>query len=235
MARGLEEVFPREPRSDPLYIACAGPSLRETAEETRGQKYVWALNGAHDYLVSRGLVPSHGVAQAPEDGVLDYFRKGGAGVTYLFASCTNPQLVDRVIRQGGRVVLWHCQCPEEWGVDYGGRDCVFGGGTVGLRALDLAWLVGFREVHVLGFDACLSDDDRIGPDLKIYEDRRADVRPFLLAGRVFRALPAHARQVEDYAVTVRPLTGLHITHYGDGLMQWAARQSVSTQGQTNAL
>lgn len=233
LARGLREVFPVEPREDALYICCAGPSLRETAHETEGKKYVWALNGAHDYLIGRGLVPSHGVAQAPEVGILDNFKKAGAGVTYLFASCTNPELVDRTIAQGGRVILWHSHCPEEWGVDYSSSDTThymtMGGGTVGLRAIDLAYMVGFREVHCLGFDACISDDGRIGPDLLLYEDRKQDVRIFLHNGRAFRALPSYARQVEDYGITVRPLTGLNLTFYGDGLMQWAVKGMQSNE------
>jgi len=227
LARKLPEVKPANPRQDALYIACAGPSLRDTAHEVEGKANVWALNGAHDYLVSRGLKPSHGVAQAPEVGILDSFKLVRPDVEYLFASCTNPDLVDRVIAQGGKVVFWHAKCPEKWRVNYKTKDksryLTMGGGTVGLKALDLAYMLGFREVHCLGFDACISDDGRIGPDLPLYEDRKQDVRIFLHKGRAFRALPSYARQVEDFGITVRPLTGLNLTFYGDGLMQWAVK------------
>lgn len=226
LARGLPEIAFREPREDHLYIACAGPSLRDTAEELRGKAHIWALNGAHDYLISRGIVPSAGVAQAPEDGVLNYFQKVQPGTVYAFASITNPALVDRVLAAGGQVGFWHCHCPAEWGVDYGetpNGNLICGGGTIGLRALDLAYACGYREVHVLGFDACCSPDLRIGPDLVIYEDRVKDIRPYWINGRMFPALPSHARQVEDLHITLKPLTGLNITWYGDGLMQWAAR------------
>lgn len=229
LARGLPEIIPQAPRPEPLYIACAGPSLRDTAEELRGISYpIWALNGAHDYLVGRrAIYPSHGVAQAPEAGVLDSFKALRPGIGYLMASCTHPDLIDRLL--AGRVVtLWHCKCPTEWGVDYGDRPQVCGGGTVGLRALDLAWLLGYRDVHCFGFDACQSADGRIGPDLPMYEDRKADVRDFTIHGRTFQALPSHARQVEDYAATVLPLTDLNLTFYGDGLMQWAIRGMNST-------
>lgn len=215
-----------------LHIACAGPSLRDTVGALKGAKNIWALNSAHDWLVSQGVIPSAGVAQAPEVGVLDYFQKVQPGAVYAFASCTNPTLVDRVLSERGTVAFWHCHCPPEWGVDYGDRangNLICGGGTVGLRAIDLAYTCGYRDVHVHGMDACISDDERIGPVAGIPganehgPDRRKDIREYHINGRTFRALPSHARQVEDYVITVRPLAGLNLTFYGDGLMQWAIR------------
>lgn len=220
LGRGLEELG----RPRPLYIACAGPSLRDTAEELRGRKNLWALNGAHDYLISRGIIPSHGVAQAPEHQILDTFKAMRPDVTYLLASCTHPELVDRAVGCGARVILWNSAQPDEWGIEYGDRDpttFVHGTGTIGLRVFDLAYLLGYREVHVYGLDACLSPDLRIGPDKQIYEDRLGDVRVFEWRGKFFPALPSHARQVEDVQSVLKPLTGLKVKFYGDGLMQWA--------------
>lgn len=228
---GLEEVLPQPARSEPLYIACAGPSLRDTAHELEGKKYVWALNAAHDYLLKRGITPSHGVTMAPEDGILGCFQTPSPSTTYLVASQANPEVLDRLRARGNRVMLWHAHCPPEWGVDFGDRDYLtYGGGTVGLRSLDLAWMCGFRELHLLGFDACVSDDGRIGPETPLYPSKRALLRTFTVGGRGFRSLPAYARQVEDFGVTIRPLTGLKITFYGDGLMQWAVKET-----QTHAL
>jgi hypothetical protein len=224
LARGLPEIALAKAHDHPLYIACSGPSLRETLHELVGKKTIWALNSAHDYLIRNGIMPTHGVAQAPEHQVLGYFNEIRPGVVYLLASCTHPDLVDRALEQGAQVVLWHSDCPEDWGVDFGSRNTIFGGGTVGLRSLDLAWVLGYRDVHVLGLDACISDDGRIGPDTPLYEDRRKDILTFLSRGRAFRALPGYARQVEDFGRTIRPLTGLAVTLYGDGLMQWANRQ-----------
>ena len=223
LARGLPEIALTKAHDQTLYIACSGPSLRDTHKELLGKPNVWALNSAHDYLIKNDIVPSHGVAQAPEHQVLDYFRKAGPGTEYLFASCTHPDLIDHVLSRNGKVTLWHSDCPEEWGVDFKGRNTIFGGGTIGLRSLDLAWVLGYRDVHVLGLDACISDDDRIGPETPLYADRRKDILTFISNGRAFRALPGYARQVEDFGRTIRPLTGMAVTLYGDGLMQWANR------------
>lgn len=220
LKRGLEELG--QPRG-PLYVACAGPSLRDTAEQLRGKKPIWALNAAHDYLISRGIIPAYGVAQAPEHQILDTFKMMRPDVTYLFASCTHPDLVDRAVACGARVVLWHCAQPEEWAIDYGTRDFgtfIHGTGTIGMRTLDLAHMVGFRDLHVHGFDACCSPDMRIGPEQTIYADREKDVRVFEGAdGKFYPALPSHARQVEDIDSVIKHLPGLKLTFYGEGLMQ----------------
>jgi hypothetical protein len=55
----------------------------------------------------------------------------------------------------------------------------------------------------------------------MYDDRRDDLKTFMVHGRAFVALPSHARQVEDFAHVLRPLTGMAVTFYGDGLMQYA--------------
>lgn len=220
---GLPEIEYGKARTDPLYVVCSGPSLLETHHELKDKKTVWAVNAAHDWLIKQGIPFTHGVAQAPEHQVLGYFQEIKPGTEYLLASQTHPELVQRILDAGGKVTLWHSHCPAEWGVEIA-EPAIYGGGTIGLRAFDLAWIMGYRDIHVLGFDACNSPDGRIAVDTPMYEDRKKDLRVFHLNGRAFVALPSHARQAEDFAGVVRPLTGLEVTFYGDGLMQWAARQ-----------
>lgn len=220
-ARGLPEILLGEARNEPLYVVCSGPSLSETYLEVVGKFPRWALNSAHDWLIDQCLVPTHGVCMAPEPQALDYFKRIQPEVEYLFASQTAPELIDRALDKGAKVTLWHAHCPDEWEVPIKPDEAVYGGGTIGLRTLDLAWILGYRDVHVFGFDACCSPDGRIAVETPTYEDRKKDLRTFVVNGRAFVALPSHARQVEDFASVIRPLTGLSVTFYGDGLMQWA--------------
>ena len=222
LARGLPEISLSQAHDQPLYIACSGPSLRETHKELAGKSNVWACNTAYDWLVDKGYSPT-GIAQAPEWPVCRYFKKVRPGSKFLFASSTHPMLVDFIIKKGGEVTLWHSDCPEDWGVDFRGACTIFGGGTVGLRSLDLAWVLGYRDVHLFGMDASVSDDDMYGVDRHVGA-RKKDIMEFSVNGRTFRALPGYARHVEDFGRTIRPLTGLAVTLYGDGLMQWANRQ-----------
>ncbi len=228
LKRGLEEIVPGEAKADPLYIVCSGPSLLDTWEELKDRPgEIWALNSAYDWLCKKGIRPDYGVCLACENQILNYFQEAGENDKFLFASQTHPELVDRVLDRGGYVKLWHVASPGEWDMPIPEGPIIYGGGTVGTRAIDLAWVLGFRDIHILGLDACLSVDDRISVDTPMYNDRRDALRTFISRGRAFVAMPSHARQVEDFASVIRPLTGLTVTLYGDGLLQWAHGAQVS--------
>lgn len=220
--RGLGEIVPGEVRKDPLYIVCSGPSLEDTWHELKGRPgEIWALNAAFDWLCKKGIRPDYGVCLASENAILQYFHEAAKDDKFLFGSMTHPKLVDRVLERGGSVKLFHVACPEDWDIPMP-KDCkIFGAGTVGSRSFDLAWVLGFRDVHVLGMDASLSIDGRIAVDRPMWEDQKHLCRTFLIGGRAFVAMPSHARQVEDLYGILRHLDGMEVTFYGDGLMQWA--------------
>lgn len=222
LARGLEEISKGEPKDARLYIICSGPSLRQTWTELEGcSGEIWALNSAFDWLKGNGIRPHRGVCLAPENQILGYFNKIEPGDNFLFASQTNPELVDRALDAGGSVTLFHTKHPDEWEMPERKGPLIFGGGTVGSRALDLAYTLGWRNIHILGLDACISSDGYIGVDTPMYDDRRDDLKPFIVNGRTFVSLPSYARQVEDFAPVLRPLTDMEVTLYGDGMLQWA--------------
>lgn len=233
MERGLEEIEIGEVRNDPLYIVCSGPSLRETwgellNEDGSPKGTIWALNAAFDWLCRKGIRPDYGVCLAPENQITGYFQEMGAHDRFLFAATTHPELIDRALARGANVTLWHSAQPDDWGLPVFSGPVIFGGGTIGTRAIDLAWTVGFRDIHILGLDACLSPDGRISVDTPMYEDRRDSLQTFICKGRAFVAMPSHARQVEDFASIVRPLEGLEITLYGDGMLQWSQSHQSET-------
>ncbi len=227
LKRGLEEIERGEAKKGPLYIVCSGPSLLDSWQELIDRPgEIWALNAAFDWLCKQGIRPDYGVCLACENQILNYFQEASEGDKYLFASQTHPELMDRVLDRGGSVTLWHTAHPMEWGISpTAGELLIYGGGTVGTRAIDLAWVLGWRDIHILGMDACLSPDGRIAVETPMYEDRKQDLCTFISNGRAFVALPSHARQVEDFGAVVRPLIGATITFYGDGLLAWSQRRT----------
>lgn len=238
MERGLEEVVVGEPKKGSLYIVCSGPSLRETWPELLNEDgtrkgEIWGLNAAFDWLCDKGIRPDYGVCLAPEEPVLRYFQSIAPEDKFLFATTTNPGLMDRALDRAAKVTLWHSAQPDDWGLPVFNSPLVFGGGTVGTRALDLAWTLGWRDVHVLGMDASLSVDGRIAVETPIADCDRAKLNTFLCNGRAFVAMPSHARQVEDFASITRPLLDMAITLYGDGLLQWSQMRAPQSQQTVN--
>lgn len=227
LERGLEHIAVGPVKDRPLYIVCSGPSLRETWRELEHRPgEIWALNAAFDWLCQKGIRPDYGACIACEDAILDYFQEVQAQDKFLFASQTHPVLVDRVLNKGAKVQFWSVACPSDWHqMPKLQEPLIYGGGTIGTRAIDLAWVMGFREIHLLGMDACLSQDGRIAVDTPMYDTDRHRLQTFTTNGRAFVAMPSHARQVEDFASIINPLTGLSITVYGDGMLQWSLNQN----------
>lgn len=222
--RGLEEIDLVPAHNRRLYLVCSGPSLLDTWHELKSRDgEIWALNAAWDYLCKQGIRADYGVCLAPENRITHYFNDIREWDRFLFAAQTHPELIERALERGASVTLWHTKHPDEWDMPGPQGKKVYGGGTVGSRAFELAYVMGFRDVHVLGMDACNSYDGRIAVETPMYDDRKDDLRVFIAGGRAFLALPSHARQVEDFASVIRPLTGMEVTFYGDGLMQWATK------------
>lgn len=230
LERGLGEIMPGAVRNDPLYIVCSGPSLSETWTELIDRPgEIWGLNAAYDWLCQKGIRPDYGVCIACEDPILRFFQEVGKGDKFLFASQTHPKLVDRVLERGGHVKFWHTAHPPEWEIPTPKGQQIFGGGTVGSRSFDLAWVLGYRNVHVLGMDACLSPDGRVAVETPMFDDSKHLLRTFYIGGRAFVAFPSHAHQVEDIGAILRPLEGMQVTFYGDGLMQWAMQSGLTPE------
>lgn len=222
--------MPGEVKYGPLYIVAPGPSLADTWHELVGRPgEIWALNLAFDWLCKKGIRPDYGVALAPEDPVLMYFKESTAGDKFLFASQVHPALVDRVLDRAGKVTFWHAAFPEDWDMPIPKENLIYGAGTVGMRVFDLAWLLGWRDIHVLGMDACNSLEGNIAVDTPMYEDKRHFLRTYVCNGRAFVGLSSHVRQAEDFASVIRPLTGVTVTLYGDGLLQWSQSGGTNEQ------
>lgn len=217
--------MPGEPKSGSLYIVASGPSLADTWEELKDRPgEIWALNAAFDWLCKKGIRPDYGVSLASENAILNYYQESGAGDKYLFASQTHPKLVDRVLERGGNVTFWHAAFPEDWDMPIPKENLIYGAGTIGMRVFDLAWVLGWRDVHVLGMDGCNSVDGRIAVETPMYDDKKHFLRTYVCNGRAFVALSSHARQVEDFAAVINPLHGMAVTLYGDGMLQWSQRE-----------
>lgn len=223
VARGLEEVdIPGKATSTPLYIVCSGPSLRDTWHELENSPgEIWALNSAFDWLREKGIKIDRGICIGPENEILNYFQTAGQRDKFLFGYHTHPELVDRALDRGGEVTFWHLASPEEWGLGIPKEKAIHGGGTVGTRAIDLAYMMGYRDIHILGMDGCVSVDGRLAVDRDVPSDIRDKLATFICNGRAFVALGSHARQIEDFHAVLRPLTGLSVTLYGDGMLQWS--------------
>jgi len=147
------------------------PSMRDNvaqikAHKARGASIV-SVNNAWRFLVENGITPdAHVMLDARAENAA--FVDGAPETTrYFIASQCHPSVFDAL--DGKDVVLWHNgfgdnevlrEILQPWWEGPNARPCILvpGGGTVGLRALWLLALSGFKTVHVYGLDSSYDGD-----------------------------------------------------------------------------
>jgi hypothetical protein len=210
----LATVEPRVRHNEHVAICGGGPSLRGSLGELRtrqdvGQE-VWACNGAWRFLHGAGIPPAAVVVgdARPETAGLFF---GAAGMDAYIA--------------------WHCH-PETWRAlrqcrrrGYSPREMGDIGSTVALSAACVAYLAGFRFIHLYGVDSSIA----VAGAHHAYEQPMNDGDRYLearVAGRTFLAAPWMLKQVQEFPALAADLAahGATVTVHGDGLLPFYARE-----------
>jgi hypothetical protein len=146
-----------------------GPSLHQTwpylLTERRafGAKIV-SVSGAHDFLISKGIVPDYHSEVDPRIHKCFFTRTPHADITYWIASCCHPELIDNLIRHKSKLALWHL-LNSDIDVKIGAPDgpdpgclLVAGGSGVGARTVNLFFTQGYRTFSLYGMDCSFAND-----------------------------------------------------------------------------
>ena len=226
------------PREQVAVLVCGGPSMKANIEairkhKRRGAKIV-TVNNALRYLAERGIKPhAHVMLDAREENVA-FVQDAPKDVRYFLASQVHPCVFDAL--SGHDVVLWHngmhdgsrmMEIVKPWFDDGPNQRPVCfipGGGTVGLRALSLLWLSGYREVHVYGMDSSYAGDKHHAYAQSLNDGEIT--KTVILGSKQFQATVWMIRQANEFQTAYKELTkdGMKITVHGRGLIpaMWKA-------------
>lgn len=228
--RNLPWIGETEAHDIPAILVGGGPSVADDVEEIRhwseAGARVFALNGAVQFLAKAGITPDFQVlldARAENRR----FLKGSSAAEFLIASQCDPSLFDEAMAMApGCVALFHANDPKL--PDYvppGRHFHMLGGGiTVGLTALSLAFIMGYRFLHLYGYDS----SERAGENhaYEQVETRAESMRLEAWVGREkYLANPVMIEQVrcfEEFAPVLAE-DGAVIAVHGDGLLPARAR------------
>lgn len=223
------------PAHDGQVVICgAAPSLKDEIANIRRRRrqgaQVWACNGAFQFLLDNGLVPDALVLLDPQSNMRRFIVRH-PDVTYLLASQIEPEAVEAA---GKNVVLWHSPNDEKEIAFYrrfrdrfhAGRrmDVMIWGNTVGLRAIGMAHLMGYRNIHFYGCDSSVGEGAHISA--AGYEGQKEPGQITVHAGdRQFITTVALAKQVEVFKDMQRTLIpeGCVLQAHGRGLLPFVAR------------
>lgn len=224
LKRDLPVFIEQEAHKGKVCIVGGGPSLAETIPALRFLKdrgaLVLALNNTHDWLIERGIVPDLHVMLDARDKNVEFVRKPHKGVTYLIAAQCHPSVFDAL--SGNEVLIWVADVPGMQDlVDTIEKPLILvgAGSTVGLKAMGLAYLWGFRSIALFGMDSCYREDHHHAyPQALNDGESRMDV---IHNGKRYSCAPWMHAQAEDFDHDARQLisNGCVIKAYGEGLLQ----------------
>jgi len=229
---GLPLVSQQPEHGGHAVLVGGGPSLKKYFGDLykryeHGQT-IFALNNTAKFLIANGIEPHFQV-------ILDAREHNKAFIApvqqaYLFCSQVHPSLIDAVSHE--KLMLWHPQWRDEQEVfdaelpDTGEHALIGGGLTVGLSAMSLVYTLGYRKLHLYGYDSSFEDGAS-----HAYEQRDPNPSNFpaevVVRGRKFISTLAMIGQAEQFPVLCDSLIelGCIITVHCDGLLPFFAKES----------
>jgi len=202
------------------FICGSGPSLKDTLPEIRDaydfndKVDIFGLNGAAKFLGENCVTPEYQVILDARPKNVDLIAHAN---NYLFASQVDPTLFQIV----PDAKLWHSThgdiAPEF--PDYDDDYCFVGGSiSVGNAAMVLAYVMGYRTMHLYGYDSSHRGDAghafrqsmNDGDPCTIIDFRNKEYLCSLTMRLQAQYFPAKAKALE--------LNGCNIIVHGDGLL-----------------
>lgn len=230
------KLFAPSPVNDAeIAIIGSGPSVRTQLGKIKklaksGVRTI-ACKGAHDWMLKNKLTPWAGLLVDPQEHMRDEnFLIRPGGIIYFIATQAHPAMFDALLDgykdlPGDQsVVGFHLAMKSHMDL-LRGHVQVVGGSTSGLRAMVLAHMMGFRKMHLFGFDSCLAGGSKGNHLRKITgqewgTSKEHQVLPLWIEGREFRADPAMASQANEFQEQVKFMEGAKILAHGDGMIQY---------------
>jgi len=209
-----------------VVAACPGPSLKDNQGKMRKMikgAELWAVNGAYGWLLDRGLIPDVMVLCDAKPNMLEFIKKTHDKTVFYIASQCHPDVFKAL--EGKKVYLWHAYLDgiEDYLKDEQERPCsvIHGGGTVGLKAMYLAYLRGSRQIDYYGLDGSIANGDlhvngaEYIPDREQCYSRTYDV---VCAGREFKIAEGYASQAPNFVSQIELIPDCKVRAHGDGLI-----------------
>lgn len=207
-----------------LCIVGGGPSLASSLFDLQMARVqgdeIWALNGAHDWLIERGIIPDAMVLLDSRAASLQFIQNPHPSVRYYIATQCDPNAFD--ILSGFDVRKWTAW---SWGIE--DNVVVGGGATVGLKSICLAYVLGFRKFKLFGYDSSYRDGENHAWRQPLNDGEA--LTEVIVKGQRFTAAKWMVRQVREFQDQSREMMSRNCEFevFGDGLLQHVCRVSAA--------
>ena len=217
--RDLPWLNGHEAHGGQVLIVAGGPSLNDSQlhiKQMRSAGFkIISVSNTLQWLLDRNIVPDYHIMLDAQARVARFVVKH-EGIKYLIASQCAPETFDAA----GETTLWHPHIPgiQEF---IGDRECALigGGTTVGLQAMSIAYTLGFRRIHLVGFDSSYREGE--GHAYKQFENEGEPVVNVIFNGKRFVCARWMCHQVEEFKGILNQLldADCQVSVYGQGYLQ----------------
>ena len=225
--RGYPIIKACPPHNSVALLVGGGPSLVDDLEDIRERKkagaHLFALGGAGLWLQERGIVPDGLIILDSRPFNVRFVKGLDKSVNLLLSTQCDPSVFEA--GEGHEIVSWHPHLGGKSGVRED-RDTVLIGGstTVGMRALRIAHVLGYREIHLYGYDSSYR-----GNESHPYPQPENDgdtLREVTVAGNRFVSTAWMIRQADDFRLIAYSLLceGVSLHVHGFGLLPTIAHE-----------
>ena len=253
---GLPQAQPYEHNSETVVLVCGGPSLEETQRDLveaywRGGKVV-TTNGSYRWCIERNIKPSATVVLDAREFNRRFIEPAVDGCKYLLASQCHPATFEAAC--GREVVIWHALSTGDdelallekyYGKKGEGEQTwrnfwpITFGTTVGIRAISLLRMLGFRRFEIFGLDSCWFKDQH-----HAYQQAENDGEDVFNVwarpeghdhlAQCFKCSAWQAKQADDFLQLIRERGDLfHLNVHGPGLIATMVRTGAELEREEN--
>lgn len=220
--RFSKRFAPELVRDDEIALVCFGPSLNKSWENIKNFKHIMSCSGSHKFLVDRDIIPSYHVEVDPRAHKIELIgEKISKDTTFLMASCVSPAVFDHLEKHGANIVLWHTYSGEKKEnlplVYPRGEWVSTGGANVGLRALVLCRMLGFRKIHMFGMDGSWPTESSSHAAYHPNQQKKHILAEF--DGKEYQTTTAFLECARGTLHELEQLPDVDVTFYGSGLIQ----------------
>jgi hypothetical protein len=165
----VKQAQPHEAQDTEIVLLCGGPSLNDFEDEII-EKYhagmkICTVNGTYNWAQERGIEKVNQFMLDAREFNKRFCEPTRDDCYYFIASQCDPAVFEMLPKD--RTFMWHVSLEDDdvevtkevYGEMYKDWFPVPGGCSVTLRAICCLQMLGFRKVHVYGFDSCLRDKD----------------------------------------------------------------------------
>lgn len=216
-ARGLPSVKKEGIRDARVAIVGYGPSLEESLEqlERRRNEFdaIWTVSKAHDYVIERGIVPTHHTDTDYRVHKVAYNKLWQEKTRYFMATQVHPTYLDALA--GRNVSLFHVVQPEggTFDVRYFKQPVAF---DAGLQAAQLAFELGYRNQDWYGIDgSARGKQTHVGP----HEGIKPEPLELEIDGYPWQMNQFLVRQCLFCEEVLRKIPRMKVTIWGDGALR----------------